>query len=66
MSAKTPNKTPSKAGGQITLRLDSETIGKVERIATVNHLSVADVLRLALRQSIPAIEKNGLTILKAA
>ena len=58
MSAASPTKSN-------TIRLPLDLQKKVEKIAEKNHLAVSDVIRLCLSQALPAIEKNGLTIMPA-
>jgi hypothetical protein len=53
----------SKESTTLQIRLPDELRTRVTRIAEVNHLSEADVVRLVLGQTLPGIEKNGLTIL---
>ena len=45
------------------LRLPSELKARITKIAEINHLSEADVVRLCLAQSIPIIEEHGLTVI---
>ena len=47
------------------LRLPQELKTSIARIAARNHLSEADVVRLCLAQTLPKIEKHGLTVLPA-
>jgi hypothetical protein len=50
----------------VQIRLPGLLREKITRIAAVNHLSEADVIRLCLSQAVPAIEENGLTIFPSA
>ena len=45
------------------LRLPSELKARIAKIAEINHLSEADVVRLCLARSIPIIEEHGLTVI---
>jgi hypothetical protein len=50
----------------LQIRLPDDLREKVERIAETNHLSVPDVVRLILGQTLPRVEKDGLVIQPAA
>jgi predicted DNA-binding ribbon-helix-helix protein len=55
-SAKTQREKPQ------TVRLPMPLYKRLKKIADRNHLSVADIIRFALAEAIPVIERDGLTI----
>jgi len=46
-----------------TIRLPNDLQAKVKKIAKANHLSINDVIRICISQTIPRIEEFGITIL---